>query len=279
MPSTVYYNGEFYKNGRAVLPISDRSIFFGDAVYDAIIGRRGRLFLGDEHFDRLISNAARIGLENIPLKDKLRETSYNVVKKSRLTDFFLYVQLSRCAPERIHAYADGLKSALLLTVSPFSLKPKETRLSLITEEDRRYGFCDVKTVNLLPAVLASRKALLQGRDEVVLHRGDTVTECAHSNVSILKNGQLITHQDCNLILPGISKRHLILAAKSLGIEVEERPFTLEELFSADEVLITSTSKLCLAASDIDGKEVGGKDAQTLRKLQDFIFAEYAIWTM
>ena len=279
MPKTVYYNGKFYKKNRAVLPISDRSIFFGDAVYDAIIGRDGGLFLLEEHLERLLTNARRLDMIVPYTFERLRDISYNVVKKSKLEEYFLYIQLSRCAPERAHAYPDEQKTALLITVSPFSLAPPQKQLKLITAEDKRYGFCDVKTVNLLPAVLASHKAQSVGCDEAIFVRDGVVTECAHSNIAILKDGVIITHPDSPKILPGIAKKRLLSVAADEGIEVCERPFSVDELFSADEVLVTSTTKICLAACEINGSLVGGKDGKILQKLQKKLFFEYKNYIM
>ncbi len=279
MPKTVFYNGKFYGKGRAVLPICDRSVFFGDAVYDAVIGQDGGLFLLEEHLERLMSNARKLDLAIPYTFERLRSISYNVVKKSKLREYFLYIQLSRCSEERAHAYPSDQGAALLVTVSPFSLAPPEKRLKLITTADKRYGFCDVKTVNLLPAVLASHGADLAGCDEAVFVRDGFVTECAHSNIAILKGGALITHPDSPRILPGIAKKHLISAAREEGIEVAERPFSPDEMFSADEVLVTSTTKICLAACEINGLPIGGKAGEALGILQKKLFFEYANWTM
>ena len=279
MPKTVYYNGKFYKKNRAVLPISDRSIFFGDAIYDAIIGHGGGLFLLEEHLERLLTNARRLDLIVPYTFERLCDISCNVVKKSKLEEYFLYIQLSRCAPERAHAYPYEQKTALLITVSPFVLAAPEKRLKLITAEDKRYGFCDVKTVNLLPAVLASHRAASVGCDEAIFVRDRVVTACAHSNIAILKDRVIITHPDSPKILPGIAKKRLLSVAVSEGIEVCERPFSVDELFSADEVLVTSTTKICLAACEINGVRVGGKDGKNLKLLQEKLFSEYKNYIM
>ena len=279
MPKTVYYNGNFYNDGEAVIPLSDRSIFFGDAVYDAMIGRGEKIFLCEDHIKRLIRNAERLRIPVPHALSSLEDILYNVVKNSQLDEFFLYVQLSRCFDERIHAYPDSQYSSLLITASEYTLPSRKKRLKLLSTEDERYGFCDVKTVNLLPAVLASRLATEAACDEAVFHRGEVVTECAHSNISILKNGRLITHPDGKRILPGISKKHLLSACESLGVPYDERPFTLGELFDCDEALVTSTSKICLAASSLDGVPIGGKDQRLLKLLQNYMFEEYAFWTM
>ncbi len=279
MPSAIFYNGKFYGADAPVIPLNDRSVFFGDAVYDALIGRNGKLYLADEHIRRLEGNARALNIPFFYSSSELRDILYNVAKVSKLHEYFIYVQLSRCSDERVHAFPDTHKSALLVTASPFSLAPQNTRLRLITEPDRRYGFCNLKTVNLLPAVLASRRAAERACDEAVFHRNGNVTECAHSNISILKDGGVITHPNCEKILPGIARERMIFTCKSLGIKVDERPFSLEELFSADEVILTSTTKICLAASEIDGRAVGGKDEKTLDMLQNSLFSEYANWTM
>lgn len=277
--SIAYYNGKFFKFENAVVPLTDRSIFFGDAVYDALIGRRGRLFLDDEHFLRLIGNARRLDIPFRLSADELRSISYNVVKRSGLSEYFLYVQVGRTADERAHAYPDAQGASLLITVSPFSLPDREKRLKLISTPDNRYGYCDVKTVNLLPAVLASKRAQRLGCDEAVFVKDGCVTECAHSNVSIIKDGRLITHPNCEKILPGIAKGRLLRACAELSVPTEERPFTLTELFECDEAIVTSTTKICLAAASLDGVTIGGKGAPILEKLRDFLFAEYTNWTM
>ena len=279
MPKTVYYNGKFYGKRRAVLPISDRSIFFGDVVYDAMIGHGGGLFLIEDQLERLLTNARRLDLIVPYTFERLCDISYNVVKKSKLEEYFLYIQLSRCAPERAHAYPDEQKTSLLITVSPFSLAPPEKQLKLITLEDKRYEFCDVKTVNLLPAVLASHKAQSVGCDEAIFGRDGVITECAHSNIALLQDGAIITHPDSPKILPGIAKKRLFAVAAAEGVEVCERSFTVEELFSADEVLVTSTTKICLPACEINGKSVGGKDGKILQKLQEKLFFEYKNYIM
>lgn len=122
-------------------------------------------------------------------------------------------------------------------------------------------------MNLLPSVIGSQKAYEAGAKEVVFHRGERVTECAHTNVNILKNGVFITPPLDELILPGITRRHYIEICKRLGVPYEERPFTLDELFDADEVFITSAGTLGLPAYEIDGKKVGRKDPELLKKLQ------------
>lgn len=268
-----YYNGKFGRYEDITVPLSDRALFFGDGVYDAAVGRDGKIFLIDEHSDRLFKNAAKLRIIPPVSREELNKILFEVIRRSGLSEYFLYVQFSRSKARRVHS-AVGADSNLLVTVSEWALPSPDKSLSLITAEDLRYQYCDIKTVNLLPAVIASTRAEESGADEAVFHRGDTVTECAHSNISILKDGVLLTHPESPFILPGITRRHLIDLAKALGVPVSECPFTLSELFSADEVLVSSTTKLVTRAKSIDRKKVGGGDGKTFSLLQAAVCEEF-----
>ena len=119
----------------------------------------------------------------------------------------------------------------------------------------------------------AQRAEEAGCDETILHRGDRVTECAHSNVHILKNGVLKTAPCDNLILPGITRAHRIAQCLEMGIPVVEEPFTVDEMMDADEVFFTSASALCCRIREIDGKPVGGRDPQLIRKIQEAAWQE------
>ena len=141
-------------------------------------------------------------------------------------------------------------------------------------EDVRYLYCNIKTLNLIPNVMAAQKAAKKGCFETVFHRGDRITECSHSNIAILHNGSLQTHPDGPFILPGIAKNHLRKACRKLGIPVIEKPFSLEELKKADEILITSSSNFCLTADYFEGIPVGGKAPELIDQLQRELYNEF-----
>ena len=122
--------------------------------------------------------------------------------------------------------------------------------------------------------MASQKADLAGVDEVVFHRDGRVTECAHSNVHIIKDGVFRTAPTDNLILPGIARANLIRYCGILGIPVSEEPYTLDDLKNADEIMISSVGSFCLAANEIDGKPAGGKAPEILKALQDLALKEF-----
>ena len=155
-----------------------------------------------------------------------------------------YYQVTRGTAQRRHAFPAG-KGNLWVTLTPCEMNDGTTPLRLITREDTRFFHCDIKTLNLIPSVMAAQEAEEKGCQETVFYRpGGRVTECAHSNVHILKGGTLYTAPADNLILPGIARAHLLRACKALGIPAREEPYTLEDLRNADEILVTSSGGVC-----------------------------------
>lgn len=176
---------------------------------------------------------------------------------------------------RNHAFpGKDVKANIWIMLKPQKIKDMSQKIKLITLEDTRFLHCNIKTLNLLPSVIAAQKAEEAGCQETVFHRGDRVTECAHSNVSIIKNGVFKTAPTDNLILPGIARAHIIKMCKKFNISVDETPFTLKELMEADEVIVTSSGQFCMAACEIDGKPVGGKASEVVEKLQHALLEEF-----
>lgn len=273
MNSYAYYNGDFGKSEDIKIPLSDRSIYFGDAVYDAAIGRYEFIMWESEHIDRFLANAKRLGIEHSYTKRRLSALLREIAVKSCIPEYFLYFQLSRNKERRIHSGL-GCSSNLLVTIEPIEINSSLPPLRLSLFEDLRYGYCDIKTINLLPAVLASTNAECEDCDEAVFHLGGVVTECAKSNISILKNGILKTHPTTNRILPGIARRHVLLACKRLGIPYREEAFTVEDLFAADEILVSSTTKLCRRANMLCGQRVGMNDGARAEKICRFLYDKF-----
>lgn len=270
-----YYNGVCGPLEEMTVPMNDRACYFGDGVYEAAMARNGVIFGLDEHMDRLFNSAGLLDIQIPYTKKELADILYELLGKMDDSEIFIYWQISRGTAMRKHEFPEaGVTANLWITMKPGSCKEPDSSLKLITVEDTRFFHCNIKTLNLLPNVMASQKAVAAGCDEVVFHRGDIVTECAHSNVSILKDGVFKTHPTDHFILPGITRMHLIQECKKLLIPVDETPFTLEELFDADEIIVSSTSKLCSAACELDGKPVGGKDTALLRKLQESYYKRY-----
>lgn len=278
MKELAYYDGRIGTPEELMVPFQDRVHFFGDGVYDATVGGNHKVYLLEDHLDRFYTSAKALDIKISMDKKELGELLTKLLSMVEGNTHFVYWQVTRGTAPRDHAYDEAMLGKLWVMIRPNKLKDPDVPIRLITMEDTRFLYCNIKTLNLLPSVLASQEALKAGAMETVLHRGDMVTECAHSNVSILKNGTFLSHPNDNLILRGIAKTHMIQACYRLGIQVLERAFTMEELMDADEVIVTSSSNFCLHADVIDGKYVGGKDPVTLKKIQDAVLEEYLEYT-
>jgi len=162
---------------------------------------------------------------------------------------------------------------LIMFVSPIALPPKDKRASLASIEDLRFQYCNIKTTNLMPNVFAAQRAASMGATEALLHRGDRVTEAAHSSILMLKDKKLILPPLDELILPGITRAIVESLCKDHSVEVETRIFTVDELRDADEILLCSTTKNVICVYDIDGEPVGGKDPQLALNIQSWFDEE------
>lgn len=270
-----YYNGKFGEIEDMSIPMNDRVCYFGDGVYDATSSRNYKIFALDEHIDRFYNSAAMLRIEIAQTKEEMKDILNDMLSKMDTGENFVYWQVTRGTGKRDHTFLeDGSKGNLWITITHKDVIDVYKKVKLITMEDTRFLHCNIKTLNLIPSVMASQKAKEAGCDEAVFHRGVRVTECAHSNVHILKNGTFITAPTDNLILPGIARAHLIKACKKLGIPVSETPFTVGELMDADEIIISSASTFCRSANEIDGKPVGGKAPDLLKALQDEVMREF-----
>ncbi len=269
-----YYNGKIASIEEMMIPMNERSSYFGDGVYDAMFTVERVPLQLDDHLRRFYRSAQRIDIQ-VPMPfEELRAMVLDFCRRVDSPDQMVYVQATRGVGMRGHAYRfAGGKPSLWVFVKPDMLDPMDRDYACITLEDTRYLYCDIKTINLLPSVLYTQRAEEAGCDEAILHRGERVTECAHSNVHILKGGALQTAPCDNLILPGITRAHRIAQCREMGIEVIEEPFTVAQMMAADEVFFTSASALCCRIATIDGKPVGGKAPELLRRIQDAAWAE------
>lgn len=274
METLGYYNGKIGTLDEMTIPMNDRVHWFGDGVYDAGPCRNYHIYAIDEHIERFFNSAALLDIEIPVSKQELKDLLNDLVKKMDTGDLAVYYQVTRGTGLRNHVFTEGSGNLWVMLV-PSKVADVSVPMKLITTEDTRFFHCNIKTLNLLPSVMASEKAKRAGCDEAVLYRpGGRVTECAHSNVHIIKDGKLFTAPTDNLILPGIGRAHLIKACKNLGIAVSETAFTLDDLFSAEEVLVTSSSHLCMHVNEIDGKHVGGKQPELVEKLSKYLVDDF-----
>lgn len=274
MKTLGYYNGKYGELEDMTIPMNDRVCWFGDGVYDAGPCRNYKIFAIDEHIDRFYKNAGLLDMKIPVTKQELRELLADLVAKMDTGNLFVYYQVTRGTGIRNHVYPEGTGN-LWVMLKPAEISDGIKPIKLITTEDTRFLHCNIKTLNLIPSCVASEKARQAGCQEAVFYRpGGRVTECAHSNCHIIRNGTLVTAPADNLILPGIARAHLIRKCRELGIPVNETPYTLEDLYNAEEVIVTSSSNLCLHACEIDGRPVGGRQAELLETIRRALLEEF-----
>lgn len=274
MENLGYYNGTVDLIENIRIPMTDRVCYFGDGVYDATYAHNHKIFDLKNHIDRFFNSAGLMRMDIGMSKEEVGALLEEMVKKVDAQTQFVYWQVTRGSEIRNHAWKDGIKGNLWIMIKPASITDLSQKIKVISREDTRFLHCNVKTLNLLPSVLAAKEAEEAGCQECIFHRGDIVTECAHSNVSILKDGVLKTHPTDHLILPGIARIHLIAMCKELGIPVDECNYTMKELMDADEVIVHSSGTFAVGVESIDGIPVGGKAPELLKKLQDALTAEF-----
>ncbi len=267
----ILYNNQIIDREEVRINIEDRGYQFGDGVYEVVSIYNGQIFRLKEHLERFEYSAKQIGITlPVPLAN-LEENLIMLIEIHNLINGQIYFQVTRGYAPRNHPFPQDPKPVLTGYVTR---KPRPTELmkqgvSAITTDDIRWLRCDIKSLNLLGSVLAKQKATEQGAYEAILHRNGTVTEGSSSNLFIVKNGKLHTHPLDNLILGGITRIVILEIAKQTEIEVVESPFTLEDLFAADEVFVTSTTSEIMPIVNIDRKRVKeGSPGPLTQRLQE-----------
>lgn len=268
MKTIAYFNGAFGDFDTMTVPMSERSIYFGDAVYDAILVLDRKPFTLDMHLDRLYRSCEMTSINFDMDRETLKAEIDKLLTMSDMGSTMLYIQVSRGNAPRKHEYPEAVKPNLLMFVKSCPLPSKDKRASLLSMEDMRFKFCNIKTVNLLPNVFAAQRATERGYTEALMHRGERVTEAAHSSILIIKDGRVIMPPLDELILPGITRAVIKELCEAHGIPTQEHVFTVDEVLNADEIILCSTTKNVIFVYNIDGKAVGGKDQATARKIQD-----------
>lgn len=268
-----YFNGEIGNYDEMVIPFSDRSVFYGDAVYDAVLVLNKKPFALGLHLDRLYRSCELTEIDFSMPREKLEEEIEKLLAVSEGDSHMLYLQVTRGAAPRKHEYPANATPNLLMYAAPLSLPNKDKKATLFSIDDMRFQYCNIKTTNLLPNVFAAEKATKNGATEALLHRGDRVTEGAHSSILMIKDGVVVMPPLDECILPGITRRIIHDICDRNNIPVSVRVFTVDEIMNADEIILCSTTKNVLYVFGIDGVEVGGKDRALAKKIQDLFLEE------
>ncbi|WP_066311068.1 D-amino-acid transaminase [Bacillus sp. FJAT-29814] len=270
-------NGDIVNRAEAKVDIEDRGYVFGDGVYEVIRVYNGKMFTVKEHLERFERSSANIGIHLPYDVEQITGMLEELVEKNNLQLGIVYMQVTRGAAPRVHAFPDQNVTPALTAFTremPRPLAGLANGVKTILTEDIRWLRCDIKSLNLLGNILAKQKAAEQSCYEAIQHRGQDVTEGSSSNIFIVKNGIITTHQSDNLILKGITKDVILQLCSANNIPVEERTFTLDELAAADEVFLSSTTSEVMPIVELDGKKVGnGAPGPVTRKLQELFVAE------
>ncbi len=254
----VYLNGQFLPTPEAKVSVLDRGFVFGDGVYEVIPVYGARPFRLEEHLRRLDASLAGIRLANPLTHGQWRECLLRLVAENGAGDQSLYLQVTRGAARRDHAFPASIHPTVFAMSSPLEEVPGELRrgISAITVEDIRWKLCSIKSIALLPNILLRQEAIDRGAAEAIMLRDGLVTEAVAANVFVVAQGTVATPPKSNLLLPGTTRDLIVELCASHAIPCEERDITAEQLRSADEIWVTSSTRDLLPVIRLDGQPVG-----------------------
>jgi D-alanine transaminase len=268
----VYFDGRFLPKEDVRVSPDDRGFLLADGAYEVIRSYSGRQFKVAEHLSRLERSLRELRFTG-PDVQRLGAIAEMLLQLNDLDrgDAVLYIQVTRGVAPRTHAFPPPQTTpTVYLTASPFRLSPEkwEHGVSIILVPDMRWARCDIKSVALLPNVLASQQAKEQGAEEAVFVRDGNLTEGAHTNVCGVFGGRLVTHPATHHILAGVTRRLVLDLCAELEIPVKESPMDRQALPEADELMILGTTTGIMPVVRVDDWQVGdGTPGPLTRKLQ------------
>lgn len=268
----VYWNGSYIPKGAVSVSPDDRGFLFGDGIYDVIRAVDGGLFRASDHLERLRGNAAALALDDshLDVLTVARELlAQNGLERGEAT---VYVQLTRGVAPRSHAFPDPPPPPTsYVAAQAFERRRtwQERGIRMVTVPDVRWGRCDIKSICLLPNVLAVERAKKAGADEALFVRDGVALEGAHTSFFGVIDGSVVTAPLSNQILPGITRRAVLDLARDLGIPIGEAPIRVAELPRAAEAFVTGTTTDVSPVVAIDGRSIGsGSPGPVTRALQE-----------
>lgn len=279
MSRIVFVNGSYVPEGEAKISVFDRGFIFGDGIYEvtAVVG--GRLVDFDSHMERLDRSLREVRIARPASTDALRAMHMELVKKNSLKEGWIYMQVTRGAADRDFKFPEGVAPTLIAFTKAGALVDNANATSgvkVVTVPDIRWLRRDIKTVMLLGPVLGKQEAHEKGAFEAWMVEDGKVTEGTSSNAYIVKDGKVITRGLSNRILAGCTRKALMRLAQEHKVTIEERLFTPEEAYGADEAFLTSATTFVMPIVEIDGKRIGGgQPGPVARALRRFYLDEVA----
>ena len=260
MSALAYINGEFLPMDEARVSVEDRGFLFGDGIYEVVVAYQGEPFRMAEHLARLKRSAQAI---NLTLPHSTQETKRIVgegIQRSGFQHTKIYMQITRGVAPRTHAFPAHTKPTFVAIFREKGEVPpqiRQTGVRVITTEEIRWAKCYIKSVGLLPNVLAAQSAAEAGAFEALFVTPDgVVKEGSASNVFIVTNGKVVTPAKNETILHGVTRGAVLECVQKLGLEALEESLSLEELLTADEVFLTGTATEVLGVVQVDERTIG-----------------------
>ena len=274
----VYLNGQYMPVENATVSVLDRGFLFGDGVYEVIPVFGSKLLRLDSHLDRLQNSLDRICLPNPNNNKQWADIFSTLLEKNPGDDRAVYLQISRGAYARrdlaINTQYPATVFAMVLHVTPPAIEVVSKGISAITVDDFRWNACDIKSTSLLGSVMLKHQASQANVEDAILIKNGMVTEGTASNVFLVKDGVLITPPTGLLLLPGITRDLVIEIAKNNAIVVEEREIKEAELYHADEIWMTSSTREIAPVIRLNGETVGSGAAGDMWKRVMDLYQEY-----
>ena len=275
-------NGEIPPLSEAKIPALDRGFLFGDAVYEVMWVNQGKMWLEEEHFIRLERSLNLIRIQGVDLVS-LAARVYETITAGNFKNAIVYIQITRGAAPRSHAFPKDVKPFEFLFVQEFNDPYGEMRekgIHLLSRPDIRWEHCDIKSTNLLANVLAIQDSKEAGCQEVLFYLKDgTITESAHSSLFGVLDGILYTSPSSDLILPGITRNHLLNLIAKDGIPIREKSLQMEQLGQISELFISGTTSGVLPVVAVDKKNIGdGKPGQITRRIEKAYWDSVKTWS-
>jgi D-alanine transaminase len=277
MSRVVYVNGSYVPENEGKVSIFDRGFLFADGVYEvtAVIG--GKFVDYDAHMERLDRSLKELAMAWPCSEAELRHMHEELARRNKLAEGIIYMQVTRGAADRDFRFPKDAKSSLVAFTQVQKLVENPNAaagVKVVTIPDIRWARRDIKSVMLLAPVLGKQRAHEQGAFEGWMVEDGKITEGTSSNAYIVKDGKVITRPLSNAILAGCTRRALFRMAKEHDVAIEERLFTPEEAYQADEAFLTSASSFVLPIVEIDGKRIGGgQPGPVARKLREIYLEE------
>ena len=268
--NTVYLNGEFLPLEEAKVPVLDRGFIYGDGIYELIPVYAGRPLRLKEHLARLQRSLDAIRLANPHTDAEWAALIGSMIARNGSGDIYVYFQITRGVAKRDHAFPKDTPPTVFMMASPLPTPPREqveNGVACVTMQDNRWLRCDIKAISLLGNVLLRQAALDAGGAEAVMFRDGLLTEGSASNILVAREGRLLAPPKDHLILPGVTYDLVLELDAKHVVPFEVREISEAEVRSADELMLTSSTKEVLAITQLDGKPVGnGKPGPIFRQL-------------